>query len=121
MLQEVRKIVFPKETLIQYLVKECAASGVEVPISPVEGLSVEGGAPMTIGLLFATAQGANSIHVPLSEAFVLGAMIGACRDYKIPLSRSAEKGLQMHKDSLAMTMVSVTRKPVASTATEMFS
>ena len=121
MLQEVRKIVFPKDVLIEYLVKECKASGLETPNSPVEGLSVEGGSPMSVGLLFATAQGAQSIHVPLGEAFVLGAMIAACRDYKVPLSRSSDKGLQMHKDSLCMTMVSVTRKPVVSTASQMFS
>lgn len=111
MLQEVRKIVFPKDVLIQYLVNECKASGLEIPASPAESLLVEGQDPIKVSLKFATAPGAKPVVVPFEEAFILGAMIAACREYKVPLSRSADKGLQAFKDSLCMTMVTSTRKP----------
>ena len=104
MLVEVRKILFPTNLLSDIFLKECAEEGIVVPNSQIQGILIEGDTSPKVAIQFMTANPDTPVEVPLSQQFILSAMIVACRDFNVPLPRYAEKTFMKHDKGLALVI-----------------
>ncbi len=104
MLTEIRKLIFPKDVLQKALLHECKSAGIEVPNSQIQDIKITGERPVRVVLQFVTAHVKRPMEVPLSEHFVLTAMVVTCRKYGIPLARYSTKSIEIHDQGLAMVM-----------------
>jgi len=59
---------------------------------------------LKVVLRFVSSNPMEPFRVILSENDILEALIGACREAKIPLPRRANKYLQVQKDSIALAV-----------------
>lgn len=104
MLTEIRKLIFPKDVLQEALLHECKSAGIEVPNSQIQDIKMTGETPVRVVLQFVTAHVKRPLEVPLSEHFVLTAMIVTCRKYGVPLARYSKKSIELHEQGLVMVM-----------------
>jgi len=102
MLVEVRKILFPLEDLQNALLDECADEGIEAPNSQLQGLKIDGEESPKVTLQFMTAHEETPVEVPLSQQFVLTAMVRSCIEQHVPLPRFSKKSYKKHDTGLAL-------------------
>ncbi|MDH5488694.1 MAG: hypothetical protein OEX17_02075 [Rhodospirillaceae bacterium] len=113
---DVRKIIFSNRELRLILPRFCRDKGIQLPDSPMQDFEImrpdgknrivsentpEG---LKVVLRFVSANPMEPFRVILSQNDILEALIGACREAKIPLPRRANKYLQVQKDSIALAV-----------------
>ncbi|MDH3335127.1 MAG: hypothetical protein OEL50_00660 [Rhodospirillaceae bacterium] len=113
---DVRKIIFSNRELRLILPRFCRDKGIQLPDSPMQDFEImrpdgknrivsentpEG---LKVVLRFVSSNPMEPFRVVLSENDILEALIGACREAKIPLPRRANKYLQVQKDSIALAV-----------------
>ncbi len=113
---DVRKIIFSNRELRLILPRYCRDKGIQLPDSPMQDFEInqpdsnkrivsentpEG---LKVVLRFVSSNPMEPFRVILSENDIVEALIGACREAKIPLPRRASKYLQVQKDSIALAV-----------------
>lgn len=113
---DVRKIIFSNRELRLILPRYCRDKGIQLPDSPMQDFEImqpdsnnrivsentpEG---LKVVLRFVSSNPMDPFRVVLAESDVTEALIGACREAKIPLPRRANKYLQAQKDSIALAV-----------------
>ena len=113
---DVRKIIFSNRELRLILPRFCRDKGIQLPDSPMQDFEImrpddsnrivsentpEG---LKVVLRFVSPNPMEPFRVVLSERDIVEALIGACREAKIPLPRRANKYLQAQKDTIALAV-----------------
>ncbi len=115
MILESRELVFPDNVLRFALLSECLAEGIDVPNSQIQKVNfidaVNSRNRPRVELEFITADPRHPYKVPLSEQFVLTAMILLCKDLGVRLPRDGRKMLCLREKGLAMQMVMTIQTP----------
>ncbi len=113
---DVRKLIFSNRELRMILPRFCKENGIQVPDSPMEAFDIiEPGSGkrvvsdtmpegLKVVLRFTSSDPHSPFRVHLAQSQVLEALIGACREAKIPLPRKAQKFLQAKGDTIALTL-----------------
>lgn len=115
MILENRELIFPEKVLRYALLSQCLAEGIDVPNSKIQDIILidpvtKHGSPK-VHLEFMTADSKKPYVVPLSEQFVLTAMILVCQDLGVPLPRNGEKTLRLTESGLAMAISMQVKTP----------
>ncbi len=115
MILESRELIFPDQILRYALLSECLAEGINIPNSQIQKInfvdSADGRKRPRVELEFITADPKRPFKVPLSEQFVLTAMILVCKDLGLRLPRDGSKILCLREKGLAMMMSMTIQTP----------
>lgn len=112
---DVRKLIFTRQELRLAFQKYAKDNNMNVPDSHVEDLEIHddkfnsavsdttsGG--ITITLRYTSSDPHNPIRLRLSQHQAQEALVTLCRSLHIPVPKRGQKFLQIHKDSLALTI-----------------
>lgn len=115
MILESRELIFPDNVLRYALLSECLAERINIPNSQIQKINFLNATDdhnrPRVELEFITANPKKPYKVPLSEQFVLTAMILVCKDLGVRLPRSGVKVLCLREKGLAMQMTMKIQTP----------
>ena len=102
MAQEIRKIVFSDQDVMDIIRHYCAKSGITLPRARLTGFAVADDGKGSYSLKLKFDDKAITNPVVLNSGEIGAAMIMYCRTQRIPLPRSAVKSLAKHGEQLAL-------------------
>ncbi|MCW8915203.1 MAG: hypothetical protein OQK24_05030 [Magnetovibrio sp.] len=112
---DVRKLIFSRQELRLAFQKYAKDNNMNVPASHVEDIEIiddkfnsavsdTTSAGISVTLRYTSSDPHNPIRVRINQQQAQEALVVLCRSLKIPIPKRGQKFLQMHKNSLAMTI-----------------
>ena len=99
---ELRKLVFTGEELLPVIRDYCVENGIHIPNTPMEGIEVHKGPPISIALKFPGSDDNGQYVVEVDKNRLLVSFIRACKVLQIPLPRNEDKHLAIDEHGIAL-------------------
>lgn len=104
MILERRVIVFPRADFLDAMRRYGERVGKELPDAAPENIHFDPSQDVALAITFAAMRGGVASRVTFSSEDVGQALTNHCREYKVPLPKTANKLVEKYKDGAALTM-----------------